>query len=562
MQVLTSDESRPSKGITALLIALALVPYFLNLGTPPLWDANEPLYAQPPKEVLEWEEGDFLAPTWNGRPYFAHPPLSTWITVPFYAVLGSNEFAQRLPMALAAALTILATFRLGCSLGGRRMGLWAAIVLAATPKFWLFSRQLSGDVYMVALLTWAFALAVPSVGGEVSRSRLRWANVLVGLGWLAKGPVILVIYGGALLFAWLLGRPRGGWAELRPWRSLAFVILLGCPWFVYMAIRYQDLGFLGQHFGHYTFGRMLGAIGDRSWFFYLRVMAGDAQPWITILPICAWFAWRARDRRVIALLPWTTILWTVFFFMLSAGKRNVYLMPIYPLMAVAMAPLLERIWHATHRAGMRVAGIGAFVGCVGGALMLYLLAGNEPRLEPEIWIPTGMLAAFAIPFLIAGWRGRGRWIAAGGLALLLCTQSAVALSFPALARFRPVPAFAARVAADQDPVKPEPVIIYRVAIHSMNFYLGRATSVARSAEELLEHMGERRVAFVLVPEHRYDAPAKQLGAPRTGLKNELRGATIEELDRRPVLTFRFDRSILGRGPTTRDLLLLRITRTE
>ena len=109
----------PSRATVVLCLALAMLPYVLMLGTPPLWDANEPFYAERPKEVLEWPEGDFWAPTWNGKPYFAHPPLAVWITVPFYAWLGSNEFAARLPMAIAAMLTILAAYRLGFLRGGR-----------------------------------------------------------------------------------------------------------------------------------------------------------------------------------------------------------------------------------------------------------------------------------------------------------------------------------------------------------------------------------------------------------------------------------------------------------
>ena len=238
------------------------------------------------------------------------------------------------------------------------------------------------------------------------------------------------------------------------------------------------------------------------------------------------------------------------------------LLPVYPLMAVAIGPLALAVWDRAHRAGVRLASFGCFVGCVGGALMLYLLAGNEPRLEPEIWWPFGMFAVFALPFLVAGWMGWGRGVAAGAVALVLCAQVSVALAFPALARFRPVPAFAAHVRSVQDADQPEPVIIYRVAIHSMNFYLGRRTAVARDHEELLEHLGTSTTAYVLVPQHRFDAPGKREGEPRRGLKHDLPNLEYEEIDRRPILTFRFDRSILGRGPTTRDLLLLRITRPQ
>jgi len=557
--VTTFDDARPARILAALLLALAMVPYLVNLGSPPLWDANEPLYAEPPKEVLTWAEGDFLAPTWNGETYWAHPPLSTWVTVPFYSVLGISAGTQRLPMALAAILILLATYRLGRVHGGRRIGLFAAITLAATPKFWLFSRQLSGDVYMTALLTWAYALALPSLGTRIHRRSLCLANVLVGVGWLAKGPVILVLYAGGLLLAWAIGRPRRPWSTLRPWRSLLWIVLLGLPWFAYMAIRFDGV-FLDKYVGHYTFRRVLGDIGHRSWLFYLRVLVGDAQPWITVLPFAGWLAWRARDRRPASVFPWLAMAWIVFFFTLSQGKRNVYLLPLYPLVGVAVAPLVAAVWDGAHRRGVRLAAFGCFVGCIVSALMLYLLGENEPRLRPEVWWPFGMFAAFAVPFLIAGWKGSGRLVTVGAMGLVLCAQVAVALSFPALARFRPVPAFAAEIRRLQDDAQPEPVLIYRVAIHSMNFYLGRRTEKAGSVKELLHAMAGARQAFVLVPEHRFDAPGETPAAPRRGLEHELPGAHFEELDRRPILTFRFDRSILGRGPTTRDLLLLRITR--
>ena len=550
--------AQPGRGIVLLLVALALVPYFVNLGTPPLWDANEPLYAQPPKEALEWEQGDVLAPTWNGRPYFAHAPLATWVTIPFYMALGSNELGHRLPMALASILIVLATFRLGGLLGGRRIALLSALALAATPRFWLFARQLSGDVYLCVFLLWGLALALPVVAGRTEdRRALLWANVLIGLGFTAKGPVILVLYAGILLPTWWLARPRVPWASLRPWRGLALILLVGAPWFVYMAWRYEWT-FVREHFGHYTFRRVAGDIGERPWYFYLQALIGDAQPWITVLPFAGMIAWRHRDRRAPALLPWIGMLWIVLFFSVPLGKRNVYLLPLYPLLAVAVAPLADAVWRGAHRAGVRLAAFGAGFGCLAGAVMLAMLERNEPGLAPEIHWPLGVLAVMGLPLLVAGWRGYGRWLCGGSIATVLLLQTATALTFPALARFRPIPAMAARIQAEQEEAAPEPVVIYRAAIHSAEFYLDRTTLRAGSVEDLLEVMGASRTAFVIVPEHRFDAPGKGMGEARVGLLNELPGGHFEEIERGPLLNFQFGRSILGRGKAARDLLLVRV----
>ena len=101
-------------------------------------------------------------------------------------------------------------------------------------------------------------------------------------------------------------------------------------------------------------------------------------------------------------------------------------------------------------------------------------------------------------------------------------------------------------------------MIYRVAIHSLNFYLDRPTRVASSADDLLEKMGDARTAFVVVPEHRYSAPGKQDPEARVGLLHELSEARFEELDRQPLLLFKFRWTILGQAKTTRDLLLVRV----
>ncbi|MFV1959544.1 MAG: ArnT family glycosyltransferase, partial [Planctomycetota bacterium] len=346
------------------------------MGAPPLWDANEPLYAEPPKEVLTWPEGDFLAPTWNGRTFFAHPPLATWITVPFYQWLGPSEFGHRLPMALAASLTVLAVYVLGKRKGGMRTGILAALVLAATPRVWLFSRQLSGDVYMTTLLTWAFVLAEPAVAGRGWSWRTWTAHALVGIGFLAKGPVILVLYGGAFLLAWLGARPRAPLRRLRPLRSVLVVLALGAPWFVYMALRFP--AFLGEHFGRFTLERIVGGLGHRGVGFYPVALLGDAQPWILLLPFALLLAWRSGRRRVVDLLPWTVIAWTLLAFTFSAGKRNVYLLPLYPMLAVVVAPVLAAAWAGRSPRLARVAGGLLALLALAGTVGLAILESHEP----------------------------------------------------------------------------------------------------------------------------------------------------------------------------------------
>ena len=542
------------------LLCLALVPYAVGLGSPPLWDANEPLYAQPPAEVLHWAKGDFLAPTWNGKPYFAHAPWSTWATVPFYAVFGVNEFAARLPLAIAAVLTVLATYVLGRRLVGAGAGLMAALVLAATPRYWLFARQLAGDVWLVAFLTGAFALAVPAVSGTgdpaTRRRDLRWAHGLVGIGTLAKGPVIWVLYFGALGVSWWAARRPVPLRSLRPVRAIALVVALGAPWSVYMAMRYPQ--FLEQHYGWYHGARLIGGIGTRGLLYYPVVLLGDAQPWLLSVPAALRHA-RALPTRFAAWFPWCGIGVVVVLFSLSAGKRAVYLLPVYPLLAVGVAPWLSTLIQASRRSVVVVVGVaGAGAALVTGGLLVRVL-DSAPDLSPELWGVVAVLGLGAVALAMCAWRGLGLHVVALVLALTLTLQVAVGASFPALARYRPIPGFARTIRQHQNPGHPEAALLYAVPVHSLNFYLGRATAVERTPSSLQSHVQRAGAAFVVTDARFVDTPVAGGRRVRTRhLPTHAPSLVLEELARAPVLAFRFHRTILGEGPSTRDYVLLRV----
>ena len=367
--------------------------------------------------------------------------------------------------------------------------------------------------------------------------------------------------GASTSVAPLTDRARGfGYGP--PMRRGVMVILgLGVPWFAYMAVRYSDVDFLGQYFGHYTFGRVVGNIGERGPLFYPVVLLGDAQPGLAVLPFAAYIAWRRGDRSPAAVLPWVGMAWIVLLFTIPAGKRNVYMMPVYPLLAVATAPLMLAVWEGRNKAGVLLGGCAAAFGCWAGALLLYLLSRNAPLLAPEIHVATGFLVVMGFPLLYAGVRGAGRVLAVSSLGTVFCLLVGMAVLMPGLARYRPIPGFARQVRSLQDARAPEPVLIHAAKIHSMNFYLGRATKVSHDGEDLLRKMGVAERAFVIVQQHDFDAPPRDPGTRRRGLANDGTGLVFEELARQPELIFRFDRSILGRGRTTRDLLLLRATRT-
>ncbi|UCF36822.1 MAG: hypothetical protein JSU96_18755, partial [Acidobacteriota bacterium] len=89
---------RLSLGVQVLLLVLFCSPLFVEVTRSTVWDANEAFYAQTPREMVE--SGDWIHPTFNGRPRVNKPPLSYWLVAVPYTLFGPDLASERLVLAL------------------------------------------------------------------------------------------------------------------------------------------------------------------------------------------------------------------------------------------------------------------------------------------------------------------------------------------------------------------------------------------------------------------------------------------------------------------------------
>ena len=98
--------------VLAHLTTLAILALAINLAgnaRTGLWDRDEPRYAVAVREMRAG--GEWLFPTFNGEPRYHKPILIYWLQAASVSALGLNEFALRLPSALAALAWIAAIGR-------------------------------------------------------------------------------------------------------------------------------------------------------------------------------------------------------------------------------------------------------------------------------------------------------------------------------------------------------------------------------------------------------------------------------------------------------------------
>jgi 4-amino-4-deoxy-L-arabinose transferase-like glycosyltransferase len=244
-----------------IVLGLIALVYVGVCFTPVIFDDNEGQYAGAVREMHE--RGDWLVPTTNGFPRAQKPPLVYWAMLVTTSLLGENEFALRLPNALATAGWIVATYLITRRLGSERFGLASALILASMLGVWVFNHLVQPEPFLacfISLSIWCLVEARSTADPAPPWTRrglltdrfpgdywylLFW--IFLALGALSKGlHGALWPLGTVLLTALFVP----GWRVwLRPILNLrgplVFLVLV-VPWYAYMAIRFP--GFLSAHF--------------------------------------------------------------------------------------------------------------------------------------------------------------------------------------------------------------------------------------------------------------------------------------------------------------------------
>jgi 4-amino-4-deoxy-L-arabinose transferase-like glycosyltransferase len=379
-------------GHHVLLLAVAAALALPNLGGPSLWDIDEGNNAEAAREMMESD--NWVIPTFNYQLRVDKPALLYWLQIGAYQVCGVNEFAARLPSALAALITVLLTYELGRRMFNPATGLLAGLVLASAIAFCVAAHFANPD----ALLNACTVLTLLTFWHGFASNRPQWfvlAGTWAGLAVLAKGPVGLVLPAAVVgLFLLWSRRLHALWDRRLLLAGLAFA-LVALPWYAWVSVDTKAAflrGFLEKH----NVGRYVHAMENHRGpvYYYLGVLVVGLAPWSAFLGPAAWYALgkRARqDETASAVgdgLPlayrflWCWIAVYLIFFSLAATKLPNYILPVYAPTAVLLARFLDR-WRCgslqvpnwalrAALASLAVMGLGIDIGLrvAGGAVTL------------------------------------------------------------------------------------------------------------------------------------------------------------------------------------------------
>ncbi len=160
-----------SKRLSWIVLGLITLLYVGTCFAPVIFDDNEGLYTGAVREMHA--SGNWLVPLSNGFPRVQKPPFVYWTMLVATSLFGDNEFAMRLPNALATAGWIIATYLTMRRLGGERFGLATAVVLASMIGVSiLFCHLVQPEPFMACFISLAIWCLVEARWSAVPMSPL------------------------------------------------------------------------------------------------------------------------------------------------------------------------------------------------------------------------------------------------------------------------------------------------------------------------------------------------------------------------------------------------------
>ncbi|HEX7112198.1 MAG TPA: glycosyl transferase [Mizugakiibacter sp.] len=422
--------------------AMLLLPLVLLLPPIPI---DETRYL-----TATWEmtlSGHWLLPTVNGVIYTDKSPFLFWLIALGWKVAGVHTWVAR-ALALAVTWAMLELLRRLA----RRFALDDAAMwlLAGCTGIAVFASAIMFDLLLAACVLLAMH-ALLDLDAARWRRGIGVLGLAIGLGVLAKGPVVLLhIMGAALLAPWWSAAARA--AKARWYGALLAGIGIGAAIALAWLLPAAWLG--GPQYWQPLLQKVTGRLHEsfahaRPPWWYLPLLPVLLLPWTLALraPRAAWAAlWRERAGRFA--LAWCVPPFLAF--CLISGKQVHYLIPLLPGLALGAAAVLAQ---AGARVAARLYALFAVVAAAGLAALPWW-AARKYGFEPQ---PA--LAGFALVPLaaaIALWRAARRTtprgIALAATAVAAATLLAGALAMAPAMDVTPAARFVAATQAEGRPI--------------------------------------------------------------------------------------------------------------
>jgi 4-amino-4-deoxy-L-arabinose transferase-like glycosyltransferase len=378
-----------------LPMLLAAIVYLASTTSRGVIDYDEGHYSQVAQQMVE--RGDWVTPYANGVRFLEKPPLLYWLTAASFRIFGRNEFALRLPTALAVIALVWVVTLIARRASGERAAIIAGLCTAFSAGTYLFTRETLHDIWLVLFVTlamYAFLEWYLDPMHSLRRALLFYAALAGAV--MCKSLVGVAFPVGIVVVFFLLAREQPKWRTLHVLPGSLLFLLLTVPWHWLAAFRNQ--GFLYSFFVNEQFLRFFGK-HDPPVLWSVPLLAFWALvlvwffPWTAFLPAALAASRKPADsseRTLVKLtLAWVGVI--LGFFSISARLEH-YAFPVLPALSLLVGAALGRTGdgRTVKRAFRGLAVLGVVVLAIGlGAGIWFVTAGH--RFSNAAGVRTGII---------------------------------------------------------------------------------------------------------------------------------------------------------------------------
>ncbi len=328
-----SEKLKNNSKILTISVFILLIFRLLLTVTIPLLDKTESRYAEIARIMQETKQWVVLQIDY-GVPFWAKPPLSTWLSAGSFSIFGVNEFASRFPSFLLSVILIIIAGKM-VKKDGHSFYL-PGFILLTMPEFLIHTGVVSTDTSLEFCITIMMISFWKTVQSETKTYWNYLFFIALGFGFLAKGPLIIVLTFPPL-FLWCsidLQRFKAVFSKFAIIPGLLITAVIALPWYYYC--EQQSPGFLdyfivGEHYKRFLEpgwkGDLYGSGHSQPKGMIWVLMIAFMFPWILVVLYKLW-----KNKATVLKNNWVSFLivwafWTPVFFTISSNILHTYLLP-------------------------------------------------------------------------------------------------------------------------------------------------------------------------------------------------------------------------------------------
>lgn len=329
-----------------ILLFFIGIAFFLPLASTPLFDLDEGAFSEATREMLVGK--DYITTYLNGTLRFDKPILIYWFQLSSVKLFGLNEFAFRLPSAIAATFWAMAIYFFVKRTLDAQTAFFATLFMIASLQTNIIAKAAIAD----ALLNLFIVLSMFSIYHyfkQQTQKLIYWTSLFIALGALTKGPIAIII---PFLVSLLFFSIRG---EFTLWVKTVFnpigiliFLTVASPWYIaeYLA---QGQAFIDEFFFKHNINRFGSAMESHkgSIFYFVPVLILGFMPF-TYFAIKAISRVKSYIKDDIRLYLFIWFAFVFLFLSFSGTKLPHYVIygytPLFILSALQVQKELNKEW--------------------------------------------------------------------------------------------------------------------------------------------------------------------------------------------------------------------------